>query len=94
MKNYLVLEPTTIVADKIRLTKDQATRRAHLLKKGEGRDVYTPTGILTFKAGEEIGLEDVSKINMARLKCLEGKIPEEKDEGPKSFMDKVKDKLK
>jgi hypothetical protein len=73
MKNYKVKSPLTVVADRIRLRCDQAAARAHLLDKAKGKgskDVYIPKGPLSFKAGEIIGLADVTKIVVEKLEPL------------------------
>ena len=60
MKDYKVLQPVTIPCGLIRLNEKQSDPRMEGIKvKSKGvYEILTPQ---TFKAGEVIGLEDVSK---------------------------------
>lgn len=80
MQDYRVKSPLTVVADRIRLTGVQAAARAHQLDKAKGKgskDVYIPKGPLSFKAGEIIGLADVTKIVVEKLESLSEEKTEE-----------------
>lgn len=50
---------------KLRLTKEQHARRAHVLGPPEKKGVYTLDGgqSLTFKEGEELGVDSLSKVS-------------------------------
>ena len=80
MIDYRVSAPVVIVADEIRLTDDQARRRSHMLEPGRSKGIFLPMGALNFKAGEVIGLKDVSKTNMAKLEVVGGEKSAEKSE--------------
>ena len=68
MKDYKVLTPLIIPCGQIKLEDEQASPRMEGLKKGRTKGFYDVLQPQQFKAGEVIGLNDVSK---ALLPCIE-----------------------
>lgn len=56
MNKYVVTNPVTLRSGVVRLTKEQASKRAHALEPA-GKDCYHILGQIQFKDGEEIGYE-------------------------------------
>ena len=75
MKNYTTLGVVTIRDGELKLSSDQAKRRTHCLTKTrkKGGNIYKVVGTVTFKRGEVIGLENVSKIHAPLLEEIKGK---------------------
>lgn len=61
MKDYKALRPVTIPCGQIRLSDKQSEPRMEGLKATKTKGVFDVVAQQTFKAGEVIGLEDVSK---------------------------------
>jgi len=68
MKDYEVMKTMTVNSGLIRLSDSQARPRQHALNKTDRRDIYTVRDTLTFKIGEVIGLDSVSKVHAPFLK--------------------------
>ena len=65
MRKFKTLRPVNVNAELILLDENQAARRAHLIKKTKEPGLFRTKGALSFKAGEEIGLADISKTHMS-----------------------------
>ena len=67
MKDYKVVKIMTVNSGLIRLSDIQAKQRQHALDKTGRKDIYTVRDTLTFKVGEVIGLDSVSKVHAPYL---------------------------
>jgi len=61
MRMYRTMTSISHNSGEILLTKQQADARRHLLISTQAENVFLPKGELTLKAGEVIGLPNVSK---------------------------------
>lgn len=71
MKIYKVVTPVKLVQGLILLTDDQAKARLHCLRKTSKKGVFEIMQEVTFKAGEIIGLEQISKAHKQSLSTVE-----------------------
>ena len=78
MKIYKVVAPVTISQGVMLLTDDQTRPRLHCLEKTSRKGTYAVLQKVTFKAGEVIGLEQVSKAHEPHLLGIEAVAEAEK----------------
>ena len=72
MKIYKTIQVVNLTAGVLKLSKDQARRRRHLIKPVEGeKDVYKIVAPCQFKAGEKFGYEGFD-LTPALARCFEG----------------------
>ena len=67
MKDYKVLKIMTVNSGMIRLSDKQVKRRRFFLKPTARKGIFEPLDTLTFKVGEVIGLDNVSKVHAPYL---------------------------
>ena len=78
------IQTLTLSDGLIELSKDQARIRSHVLDVIDSdKGIYKPKSMLFFKAGEEIGLESLSKINIQKVEILDA--PKEQSEKEKTI---------
>ena len=78
MRKYKVLKNVIYSTGEIGLDDKQARRRKRKLKPTSAKDVYEILAATTFKKGEVICLEKVSKYDEKRLECLDEEAPKRK----------------